>query len=70
MRTKIITAVFKGQNGSCGYQTNKTYALKIKELPSSNIEIELAGGNEENMTEYSNIITFLDNWTEIKVMNQ
>lgn len=70
MKQKIITAVFKGQNGSCGYHTNKEYALKIRELPNCNIHIELAGENEQNVVEYSTIITFLDNWSEIKVMNQ
>lgn len=70
MKSKIITAVFKGQNGSCGYYTNRTYALKIQELSNSNIQIEPTGNNGEVPVEYTSIITFLDNWTNVKVMNQ
>ena len=33
MRNKKVKAIFKGQNGSCGYETNKEYDLIIN-IPS------------------------------------
>lgn len=69
MKSKIITAVFKGQNGSCGYYTNKKYALKIGKLANGDIQIQLAGENEQGVVEYTSIISFLNNWNKIEVMN-
>jgi hypothetical protein len=70
MNSKIITAVFKGQNGSCRYNTNKRYALKVyRNSINGNIRIELAG-KDDGIVEYGDITNFLSNWDSIRVMNQ
>jgi len=71
MKSKIITAVFKGQNGSCGYSTNKRYVLKISnDSKNKNILIHLVGEDDRGNVEYESIFSFLENWDMIRVMNQ
>lgn len=73
MKKKTIKAVFKGQNGSCGYKTNKEYRLTIWQHSESghrNIAIELADKPDENYCEYESIVSFLNNWDNITVIKE
>ena len=59
-----VIAKFKGKNGSLGYVNGRTYMLTIREQPNGSIWItrkEEYGGS----CEYSNIIKFFENWTDI-----
>jgi len=65
---KTITATFTGTNGSLGYITGKNYTLTLKQMIKSQklwITRQDNGGGD---CEYSNTITFLENWTNIKVI--
>jgi hypothetical protein len=71
MKTKKITAIFTGRDGSCGYKKGKKYMLTVwqhSELGYNKIAIELAEKPDEGYCEYSNIVTFLNNWDNIKVI--
>jgi hypothetical protein len=65
MGSKKVNAIFKGKNGSCGYETNKEYTLIIKHQNNSEIQIErfLGGG----CCEYSSMVSFLENWDNINL---
>ncbi|MEK6829064.1 MAG: hypothetical protein AABY15_02975 [Nanoarchaeota archaeon] len=63
MRTTLITAKFKGQDGSLGYETGKPYTLKLSHSGGYNIQIERATGGGD--CEYQSMISFLNNWDEI-----
>ncbi len=63
-----IKAIFKGLNGSCGYQTHTEYKLSLRHESGSNIKIVrvkdgFADGGE---CEYESMLTFLDNWDCIR----
>jgi len=66
MRIQRVTATFIGEHKNCGYENKKEYVLKIKQN-KENIRIEQIGcyGNTSPV-EYSNIITFLDNWNNVR----
>lgn len=66
MRTKKIKAIFKGQNGSCGYETNKEYTLCIHHHVNMYIQIEDATGGGYNC--YGSFVSFLENWDNIRVV--
>ena len=73
MKKKIIKAIFKGQDGSCGYRTNREYILTIwhhSESGHRNIAIELADKPDENYCEYESIVSFLNNWDKITVLKE
>jgi hypothetical protein len=68
MISKKVKAVFKGQNGSCGYETNKEYILVVGSLGvTSKISIHKSDGSGPN--NYSSILTFLDNWDNVRVID-
>lgn len=65
---KKITAIFKGQDGSLGYENGKEYQLMIG-VSRDKIIIERLDIQErtfKGFCEYGSIISFLDNWDEIK----
>jgi hypothetical protein len=73
----IVTAKFSGTDGSCGYRTGNIYELRIIASNkmvvispiSQKIEISYNQGTEQACP-YLNIITFLQNWDEIKVISK
>lgn len=68
----VISATFIGQNGSLGYLTNKPYQLNITKSVSKkgNIKItrNVSPPDPFGNCVYSNIETFLQNWTNIKTV--
>lgn len=62
----IITATFTGQNGSLGYKTHKEYKLKLQHTAKRNIRIEDMSKHPAQDCEYSNMLTFLQNWKNVK----
>lgn len=65
MKTIKVKAVFKGQDGSCEYNTNKEYTLIIhknsdKKNPHFDFYIENENGG--GYCEYESIVSFLNNW--------
>ena len=74
-KTKKIKAVFKGANGSCGYCPNFEYQLSVAQPKHlvvgdmlQNISITRADGS--GICEYDSLLTFLDNWDNIKSLRQ
>ena len=63
---KKIKAIFKGTNGSCGYETNKEYTLYIESNTSGIIIRRNRDG--WGICQYSNIEKFLENWDNIRVL--
>lgn len=64
----IARAVFKGSDGSCGYNLGKEYILEIVHSRNRNIQISLFG-NIGGHCDYSSLITFLKNWDNIREEN-
>lgn len=63
-KLKKVKAVFKGLDGSCGYRNNYEYELQISVMPSGNISIY--GSGTTLPCEYDSMLTFLDNWDNIR----
>lgn len=63
---KKIKAIFRGTNGSCGYESNKEYTLYIESNTSGIIIRRNRKG--WGICQYSNIEKFLDNWDNIRVL--
>lgn len=61
---KKIKAIFRGQDGSCGYKTGKEYLLVIRHPKKGNIIIQKEIGITGEC-EYSSVIAFLNNWDNI-----
>lgn len=62
--TKKVKAVFKGQDGSCGYTTGMEYTLIVHHQKNSLIKIEkLEFGGD---CEYESLLSFLENWDNIR----
>jgi uncharacterized protein YaiE (UPF0345 family) len=72
MTTKI-KAIFRGQDGSLGYRTNKEYSLNLEHKRGDNISINTAKIEEMNVLagdcEYESMTSFLQNWDNIRVIN-
>jgi len=65
-----ITAVFTGQNGSLGYITGKKYVLTFRQyVRSTKVEI-VRHEDRKGVCEYSNVISFFDNWTNIETLKK
>jgi len=60
---KRITATFIGTDGSMGYRYWASYKLLIDISHNGNTRIRCIDGSQ--ICEYSNILTFLDNWSNI-----
>ena len=67
MRQTKVNATFKGKDGSRGYETNKEYALVIRHHIGGNIQIEDINGG--GWCEYGSIVSFLENWNNIRVVD-
>lgn len=59
-----VKAIFRGQDGSCGYNKNKEYTLLIEHQTNSNIKIENADGG--GFCDYGSIKSFLKNWDNVR----
>ena len=63
---KKVTATFKGKNHSLGYITGQTYELIIRQnIRRQEIHIHRKD-NGNGQCEYSDMLKFLENWTDIK----
>jgi hypothetical protein len=61
--SRIITATFKGQDGSLGYKTHKEYTLSIVEFAKGGLRIhDMSQRSPAQDCEYSSMIAFLENW--------
>jgi len=66
MRSRKIKAVFIGENGSLGYETNKEYTLTISGAPLPNL-IKIEPKTKKcKPCEYGGIISFISNWDNIR----
>ena len=70
---KQVKAIFKGQNGSLGYENGKEYNLTLEHKKGNNISIYITQKNKCNNIvgncEYGSLISFLSNWDNIITMN-
>ena len=61
--TKTIKAIFRGQDGSCGFETNKEYVLEVMHNTNTHISIQGGGGRH---CDYQSFISFMKNWDNIR----
>ena len=64
-----VTAVFIGKNESCGYITNTTYILVVKQLDEGKVEIN-AHHRPETTVIYGSVISFLNNWKDVSIIHE
>jgi hypothetical protein len=68
-----VRAIFKGQNGSLGYNTNEEYPLNLRHTKGNNISITTYEIMEMNAIvgecEYESMSSFLKNWDNIRIVN-
>lgn len=62
-RVACVTAIFDGQDGSCGYQTGHEYKLIIAHAKGENIRVQNYDGGGH--VEYESMIAFLSNWLNV-----
>ena len=65
MKTMIITARFKGQDGSLGYKNGKNYKLRLTHDNGDEISIQDTSKNPAGNCRYSNMLTFMQNWENV-----
>lgn len=61
---KKFKAIFKGYDGSLGYNSNTEYELIIRQKPAGMIIIKQEDGT--GWCEYETITSFLINWDNIR----
>lgn len=70
---KKVKAIFRGQNGSLGYETNKEYLLTLEHKRGNSIYIHTTQENKSNNIvgncEYESMVSFLNNWDNIITLN-
>ena len=68
--SKKIKAIFRGDNGSCGYNTDKEYTLIVSRGANSKHPfidfISIKTENENGLCDYESIEAFLNNWDNIR----
>lgn len=67
---KKVKAIFKGQDGSCGYNTNKEYTLIVsrgsyEHRPYVDL-ISIKNIDGGGLCDYESIESFLNNWDNIR----
>lgn len=74
MAKKVMRAkgIFKGKNGSCGYETGKEYRLILQHTKKDNIIVESPDvphtrgqrtpHDQDGYCEYGSLLAFLSNW--------
>lgn len=63
---KVVRAIFRGQDGSLGYEKNKEYTIAVSQETGKNIKIERYA-DATGQCEYSNVNLFLENWDNIRL---
>ncbi len=66
MKKVTVKAIFKGKDGSLGYQKNTEYALIITHSMCANISIKCID-QQKGVCEYESMISFLKNWDNIRL---
>ena len=66
MRARKITAIFQGQDGSLGFRKGQKYEIIVKHQGFEFIMVE----SGQLSCEYQSMISFLDNWNDIKVIGE
>ena len=61
--TKKVKAIFRGQNGSCGFETNKEYKLEV--IHDGKCYIQISSGDGK-YCDYESFISFMKNWDNIR----
>jgi hypothetical protein len=61
-----IKAIYRGQDGSLGYERNKEYSLAVYTETGKPITIIREENGSAGQCEYSNMGTFLENWDNIR----
>ena len=67
MKNKIY-ATFRGDNGSCGFETGTEYYFVMEMLSKEDkivIRIEANSVKEKLVCEYESVVSFLKNWEKI-----
>ena len=59
-----VKAVFKGANGSCGYETDREYTIYVESNTTGIIIRRNRAG--WGVCQYTNIEKFLENWDNIR----
>ncbi len=70
VRSIIIMAQFSGIDNSMGFKRGVIYSLTVYINGPTNYDITIRETHNKNYVPYSNILTFLENWTNIKTVNQ
>lgn len=71
LEMKLIKAIFNGKNESCGYDTGKEYTLMVfQNIHTIRIENKYASSRGDGYCEYSSIISFFENWDNIRVVKE
>lgn len=66
-KTVEVKAIFKGRSGSCGYNRDQEYKLHLGHEEKDKINIYTIKGHEKDgYCEYSSMLTFLENWDNIR----
>lgn len=60
---KKVKAIFRGQNGSCGFETNREYTLEVYHDTKLYIRINDGDGK---WCDYQSFISFMNNWDNIR----
>jgi hypothetical protein len=68
MKHTNVKAIFRGLDGSCGYQANREYELTIRHTQSDNIHIEKYCGG--GYVAYGSLVAFLENWDNIRTIKR
>lgn len=70
MKSIIVKAIFRGQDGSCGYETNKEYELLVDHSKDTDLWIQNNNTDgyrgEDGYCEYGSVISFFENWDNIR----
>lgn len=61
--TRKVKAIFRGQDGSCGFQTNREYQLEVMHDVNSYIRID---GGDGHFCDYQSFVSFMKNWDNIR----
>lgn len=69
MKTITVKAIFRGQDGSCGYRNSSEYTLTINHdndvfwIEKNNT---FKRRDSNGYCEYGSVISFLENWDNIR----
>lgn len=62
-----VKAIFKGQNGSCGYEHDKEYTLLINHADRGRGLIDITSTSDKGgFCSYQSMPAFLKNWDNVR----